>query len=155
MLIGAVLAAFVLGIFYFLFLRCCAGVVIWLSIVAFVLGMIAIGVYMYLYTQGIQIVQSPFNLSGANQQAMQICSYVLWGLSVLAIILTIVLYKRIKLGTNSLTAAIAVIKCTAIYIAETCQVIFFPPAMAIVLMVVIALYLTGLVFAYSNSNPAP
>lgn len=52
-LIGAVVAAFVLGIFYFVFLRCCAGVVIWLSILVFVLGMIAIGVYMYLYTIGI------------------------------------------------------------------------------------------------------
>lgn len=52
-LIGAVVAAFILGIIYFVFLRFCAGVVIWLSLVFFVLAMIAIGVYMFLFTQGI------------------------------------------------------------------------------------------------------
>lgn len=151
-LIGAVVAAFILGIIYFVFLRCCAGVVIWLSIFTFVLAMIAIGVYMFLYTQGIEIVKSPFDLSSANVQSMQIASYVLWSASLITIVLTIVLYKTIKLGNSSLIAAIAVIKCTAIYIAETCHIIFFPPLMAIVLMLVIAAYLTGLLFAYTTSD---
>lgn len=49
-LIGAVVLALILGLFYFFFLRCCAGLVIWLSIITFILCMIGIGVYMFLYT---------------------------------------------------------------------------------------------------------
>lgn len=99
-LIGAVVAAFILGIVYVVFLRCCAGVVIWLSILSFILGMIAVGVYMFLYTQGIEIVKSPFDLSTANQQSLQIASYVLWSVAAISVVLVIVLYKRIKLGNG-------------------------------------------------------
>ena len=49
-LIGAVVLALILGVLYFVFLRCCAGVMIWLSIATFIICCIAIGVYMFLFT---------------------------------------------------------------------------------------------------------
>lgn len=144
-LIGAVVLALILGLFYFFFLRCCAGLIIWLSIILFIFSMIGIGVYMFLYTEGIEIISVPFDLSTANKDSMRTASYILWGVSVLAIILTIVLYKTIKL-------AIAVIKCAAIYLADTCQIIFYPPLVSIALILVVAYFLVGLLFTYSTGT---
>jgi hypothetical protein len=126
-LIGAIGAAFILGIIYFVFLRFCAGVVIWLSLIFFVLSMIAIGVYMFLFTEGIELIKVPFNLSTANKDSMRIASYVLWAVSVLVIILTIVLYKTIKLGNVKLTqpsVSLSALRCTSLIPAMSCSSLF-------------------------------
>jgi hypothetical protein len=98
-LIGAIAAAFILGLIYYFMLKCCAGVLIWMSILSFIIGLIAVGIYMFLYTYGIEIVKVPWNMSAFNKQNMQIVSGVMWGVAVLTIILAIVLYKTIKIGT--------------------------------------------------------
>lgn len=47
-LVAAAGAAIVLSIIFFLFVRCCAGPIIWLAIILFIGGMITIGVFFIL-----------------------------------------------------------------------------------------------------------
>lgn len=61
--LGSVAASVLLGFVYFVFLRVCAGIMVWLSLLVAVGGTLAIGIYMYLYTKGIKIVNIPYELT--------------------------------------------------------------------------------------------
>ncbi len=102
-LLGALAAAFLLGFIYFGLMRCCAGVLVWLSLTVFILGTLAVGVYMYMYTKGIKLIDVPFDLSTYSATNLQITSYVLWGVSVLTVVLVICCWNRIRLGMHPLT----------------------------------------------------
>lgn len=140
--LGALGASFILGFIYFLFMRICAGVVVWLSIFTFVLGTLAIGIYMFMYTKGVRLVEVPFNLSQYSRDSLEYTSYALWFLSFLSLLIVVCAWSRIRL-------AIAVVKSTSLYVAETCQIIFFPPCMALIMVMVLALILAGFFFIYS------
>jgi hypothetical protein len=98
--IGALAGAFIAGFIYFWLMRWCAGVIVWLSLLVFVLGTIAVGVYMYLYTKGIKLLETPFSLSDYSTNTLQYTAYALWGLAGLSVIFIICAFNRIRLGTN-------------------------------------------------------
>jgi len=108
--IGALGASFIVGFLYFCFMRACAGVVVWLSILTFILGTLAVGIYMFMYTKGVRIVSIPFNLSQYSQDSLEYTSYALWFLSFLSLLIVVCAWSRIRL-------AIAVIKSTSLYLA--------------------------------------
>lgn len=140
--VGALGASFILGFIYFCFMRVCAGVVVWLSIFTFVMGTLAVGIYMFMYTKGVKLIEIPFSLSQYSKDSLEYTAYALWFLSFLAMLIVVCAWSRIRL-------AIAVVKSTSLYLAETCQIIFFPPCMALVTMGVITLILAGFFFIYS------
>lgn len=100
--VGALAGAFVVGFLYFWMMRWCAGVLVWLSLAVFTLGTVAVGVYMYLYTKGIKLIDTPFTLSQYSTESLQYTSYALWGIAGLTLILIICLYSRIRLGRISI-----------------------------------------------------
>jgi solute carrier family 44 protein 1 (choline transporter-like protein) len=140
--LGALGASFILGFLYFWFMRACAGVVVWLSILTWILGTLAVGVYMFMYTKGVKLIEIPFSLTQYSRESLEYTSYAMWFVSFLSLLIVVCAWSRIRL-------AIAVVKSTSMYLAQTCQVIFFPPCMALVMIVVLGLILAGFFFIYS------
>jgi uncharacterized membrane protein YagU involved in acid resistance len=68
--IGALVASFIIGLVYFFLMRACAGCMVWLSLLTFVLGTLAIGIYMFMYTKGVKLIDIPFNLSQYNSDTL-------------------------------------------------------------------------------------
>lgn len=114
--VGALAGSFIVGFIYFWLMRWCAGVIVWLSLAVFVLGSVAVGVYMFLYSKGIRIIETPFNLSDYSTNTLQYTSYALWSFAFLCVVFIICAFNRIRLGTVALNSAVAVVKSTSMYL---------------------------------------
>ena len=101
-LVAAVGAAIVLSIIFFLFVRCCAGPIIWLAIIILVGGMITIGVFFILEAKGVTVPEFVANsLSTISYNTLIIVGSSLIGGAVLLLLLVICLRSRISMGAKA------------------------------------------------------
>jgi hypothetical protein len=127
--------AFLIGFIYMIVLRLCGGPIIYLSLVAMILGT-AYGGFMLFTTSGTMAttdaegVVTPTN---DNYYYYLYGSYVVWGLTGCLLCCALCNLKNIRIG-------VAVMKCTAAFLGGTPQVFLVPPISAAILMVWLGLW---------------
>lgn len=91
--------AFILGFVYLLLLRCCAGIMVFVTLVSILIGLVGGGFWLYLLKDNYEVDSNTYKyfLYG---------SYTVFGLAGVYLLLLLCLCGRIRLG-------IAIIKCTA------------------------------------------
>lgn len=105
-------AAFIFGFIYLIFVRLCASVMIFFTLVGVLFCLGGGGVWLFFY-------KKHFETTTNNYKYCLYGSYTLWGLAGIYLFLLLCLCKRIRLG-------IAIIKCTAQFIGGTPSVFFIP-----------------------------
>lgn len=120
-LLISILTAFVIGFIYMIVLRLCGGPIVWVSLVAIIVGGAASGFVLFEQSK-------TFLPSHKNHQIYLYGSYSVWGITALLLCCIICNIKNIRIGVN-------VMKCTASFIGSTPQVFLIPPFF-IVLMTV-------------------
>ena len=104
--------AFFVSIFYLLILRCCAGVLIWVSI-AGILAAFGAGGYWAYYTR------LQYDVTDKNYMYLQYGAYTLWGITGAFAVIVLLCCSRIRL-------AVAVMKVTSSFIYRTPTILILP-----------------------------
>lgn len=143
--------ALAIGFIYMFVVRWCAGPLIWMSIIAFVLALGLLGTFFYLKGRD-QQTQADSTNDTAVQSKLQsdasyskIIGYTGWGLCAVAAILTLIFCKRIQL-------AIAVLKAAGRFVQETLQVVLLPPVMFALFMATFIYFLIIGLYLYSSGT---
>ena len=121
-------AAFIIGIIYLLILRCCAGVIIWMSIFS-IMACIGGGGYWAFITK------DKYDVSDNNYKYLQYGAYALWGLDGLFALIVICCCSRIRL-------AVAIMKVTSQFIYGTPAILLLP----VLFLIICAAWVCGWTF---------
>ena len=130
---------FFLAMFYFLFLRCCAGFITFFLILLVQAGLIVLAVYFYFLHDDEEEIQAE---SDTTDYAF---FWVFTALAAIWLILTLVFCNKIRL-------AIALVEVTSKYIHKTWCIIFVPFLFFVIVVAWIALWLVLLVFLYTSGE---
>ena len=128
--------SFFLAMFYFLFLRCCAGFITFLIIMLVQAGLIVLAVYF-------NILSRKEEEKAAESDTTDYAFF--WVFTALAaawLIFILVMCNRIRL-------AIAITEVTSKYINKTCCIVFVPFLFFVVLVIWLAYWIVMLVFLYT------
>ena len=101
-LLAAAAAAMILSMFFMLFVRCCAGVVIWVMIMIGVVGIELVGIMMILEAKGVNI--SPYlnsHIESVSYDTLIIVGSCLIVFGVILFILVVCLRSRISQGIKA------------------------------------------------------
>lgn len=132
----AVGTAFVLGMIYMIILRCCAGVIIFLSLMGILAMLAGGGCWIYF------IGRYKYQETEDNFKYMTYGAYTIWGIGGAYLIILLCLCNRIRLG-------VAIIKCTSDFIRSTWSVFLIPIFFVIATAVWITAWLFTAVFIFS------
>ena len=138
-ILGSVGWSFVLAMFYFLFLRCCAGFITFLLILLVQAGFIVLAVYFYFLHDDEEEIQAE---SDTTDYAF---FWVFTALAAIWLLLTLIFCNKIRL-------AIALTEVTSKYIHKTCCIIFVPFLFFVIVVVWLALWIILLVFLYASGE---
>ena len=130
---------FFLAMFYFLFLRCCAGFITFFLILLVQAGLIVLAVYFYFLHDDEEEIQAE---SDTTDYAF---FWVFTALAAIWLILTLVFCNKIRL-------AIALVEVTSKYIHKTWCIIFVPFLFFVIVVAWLALWLVLLVFLYTSGE---
>ena len=130
---------FFLAMFYFLFLRCCAGFITFFLILLVQAGLIVLAVYFYFLHDDEEEIQAE---SDTTDYAF---FWVFTALAAIWLILTLIFCNKIRL-------AIALTEVTSKYIHKTCCIIFVPFLFFVIVVVWLALWIILLVFLYASGE---
>lgn len=133
--------AFGWGFIFMILIRCCAGVIVWLSIF-FIEACLAGGGY-WAY-----ITKDKYDVADNNYKYLQYGAYGLWGIAGLFFIVILCLCSRIRLG-------VAVAKVTGQFIYNTPQVLLLPPIFMIICIVWIGAWAITAVYLGSVGTIQP
>jgi hypothetical protein len=134
--------AFIIGIIYLLILRCCAGVIIWGSILA-ILAIIGGGGYWVYF-----VARNKYQPSDKNYDYLTYGAYILWGLDGLFFLIVLCCCSRIRL-------AVAIMKVTSQFIYGTPSVLLLPIIFTIICCVWIGGWVVSAVFLMSIGEIKP
>ena len=135
-ILGSVGWSFFLAMFYFVFLRCCAGFITFMIILLVQAGLIVLAVY--------------FNMLSKKEEEKEAESdttdyaffWVFTALAAIWFIFILVMCNRIRL-------AIAITEVTSKYINKTCCIVFVPFLFFIILVIWLAYWIVLLVYLYT------
>ena len=138
-ILGSVGWSFFLAMFYFVFLRCCAGFITFLIILLVQAGLIVLAVY--------------FNMLSKKEEEKEAESdttdyaffWVFTALAAIWFIFILVMCNRIRL-------AIAITEVTSKYINKTCCIVFVPFLFFIILVIWLAYWIVLLVYLYTSGE---
>lgn len=142
-LVGAGVAAMIASLFFLVFIRCCAGVVIWFFIFVTVAGLEVVGIFFILEAKGVKI--SSFisdNLTTLSYNSLIIIGSGMIAAGVLIALLTICLRSKIALGSKS-------VELGAIFLFENCCFIILPISQAIFIIAGLGAIIVGGIYLYS------
>ena len=142
-LLVAALAAIVLSLMFFVFVRLCTGPIIWLSIIVGVLGMLTVGIFFLLQAKG--IVVSDFisqNLSSFSYDTLIIAGSCLIVGSVLLALMAICLRSRISLGAKA-------VELGSMFLLSNCYLVILPITQGILIIGALGGLIAGAVGLYS------
>lgn len=102
-LVGALVVAMIASLAYLLMMRCCSGVLVWISITVAVLGMVLIGILFILQSQGIKVSSAlSDNLTKLSYNSLLILGIGFTAAGVLLSLLVLCLRTRINMGTKAI-----------------------------------------------------
>jgi hypothetical protein len=104
--------ALVASLAYLLILRCCAGVLIWISILGIIVALGAGGYWVY-------ETHTTYNVNDANYKYLMYGAYAIWALDGLFVLIVLCCISRIRL-------AVAIMKVTSSFIYRTPTVLLLP-----------------------------
>lgn len=133
------LVAIVVGLIYMLFLRICAGVLVFITIVLYLLLLVVIGAF--LIKKG-----SDNSDPKTNNENLKYLGFFFYGFAALSAL--ILCCKR-----SALKLAVAIVKTAGSFIMDCKTVLLVPPIANIFLLIILFLWLMGLVFVYSLGEP--
>ena len=133
--------AFAFGFVYMFFLRCCAGVFVFLSIMTIMFGLAGAGVWLWFY-------RLHYDPDDKEYKFFQIAAYTLWGMSGLFTLIVLCLCNQIRLG-------VAIIKCTAQFVYGTPTVFLVPVWFLISILIYVSAWAISAVFLFSVGTIKP
>jgi len=131
--------SFILAMFYFLFLRCCAGFITFLLILIVQAGFIVLAVYFYFLHDDEEEIQAE---SDTTDYAF---FWVFTALAAVWLLLTLIFCNKIRL-------AIALTEVTSKYIHKTWCIVFVPFLFFVIVIVWLAYWIILLVFLYASGE---
>jgi len=131
--------SFILAMFYFLFLRCCAGFITFLLILLVQAGFIVLAVYFYFLHDDEEEIQAE---SDTTDYAF---FWVFTALAAVWLLLTLIFCNKIRL-------AIALTEVTSKYIHKTWCIVFVPFLFFVIVIVWLAYWIVLLVFLYASGE---
>lgn len=145
-MIAASIVAIIASLLFLLFVRCCAGIVIWIVIFIAIVSLLGVGVLFILESQGIKIAAVvDFALATLSQNSMIIIGSVCLAFGVLMLLIVCCLRRKISMGSKSVEMA-------AIYLVETCYIALVPLIQAILIVGALAGIIVGAIYIYSNGT---
>ena len=138
-ILGSIGWSFFLAMFYFLFLRCCAGVITFLIILAVEAGFIVLAVYFHLLSKDEE--QQETEGDTTNKAFF----WVFVALAAIWLIFILIMCNRIRL-------AVALTEVTSKYIHKTWCIVFVPFLFFIILVVWLVYWVILLVFLYTSGE---
>ena len=136
---GSIGWSFFLAMFYFLFLRCCAGFITFFLIMIVQAGLIVLAVYFKLLSQKEEEIEAE---SDTTDLAF---FWVFTALAAIWLIFILVMCNRIRL-------AVALTEVTSKYIHKTWCIVFVPFLFFVILIIWLAYWIVMLVFLYTSGK---
>lgn len=142
-LILAVVAAVVLSLLFFVFVRCCAGPIIWLAIFICNAGLITIGVFFILQAKGITVPDFVSKqISTISYDTLIIVGSCLLGGAVLLSLLAFCMRSRIAMGVKA-------VELGSIFLLQNCGLAILPVTQVILVAAAVAAIIFGAASLYS------
>ena len=138
----ALVTCFILLFLYSVFIRYCAAILAWLSYILVFFAIAGLGCYSYFYAI------SYYEDGDSTQNMLKITAYVLWGLSVLYVLLICCLYKDVR-------KSIAIIQAAAAFMQTNMHVILVPIYSIVFTVCFLAYYLIGQVYLFCVGTITP
>jgi len=132
--------SFVIAMLFLLFLRCCAGFITFVLIMAVQAGLIVLAVYFKL-----NVKDDKDQDDSSSQKIMNALFYVFVALAAVWFLFIIIMCNKIRL-------AVAMVQVTSKYINKTCCIVFVPFIFFILLVAWIAYWIVMCVFLYSSGE---
>ena len=129
------LTAIVLGYIYLFVVRCIGAIIVWGSIIAIQLGLIAAGVYVYFQHE-------TFPEDDDNRQYVQYAAYTIFGIAGLFAICVCCCWKAIRIG-------LAVYMTTAQYISSNLRIFLLPFFTYIFAAIWFTIWIVSFIFVFS------
>jgi Plasma-membrane choline transporter len=127
--------AFLLGFVYMVLLRCCASLLVFVTLVGILLSLGGGGVWLY-------FMKNNYISTSENYKYCLYGAYTLWGIDGAYAIILLCLCNRIRLG-------VAIMKCTAQFIGSTPSVFLIPFVFSLLCAIWIAGWAFSAVFLFS------
>ena len=152
-------SAFILGLVFMLFLRCCAGVIVFFCLVGIFVLFCGGGFWFYVlgrewyidkYDNYTNILDdTTYNITNTrNFDVMTYTSYGLWAITILYVIIILCLCSKIRLG-------VAIIKTTARFIQNTWSIFLIPIVFTILLAAFILYWVYTAAYIFSVGEIGP
>jgi choline transporter-like protein 2/4/5 len=129
------LTAFVGGITYMFFIRCCGKYIVWVTILLGFLSLLALGIYVYATADN-------YDSEDDTRATLQWCAYIIFGLCVVYVLILLCCCSRIRLG-------IAIMKTAADFIKDTLRVFLVPIIFFLALCIWLVYWIVALIFIWS------
>lgn len=144
--IVAAVAAVLLSLLFFIFVRICTGPIIWLAITITILGMITIGVFFILQAKGVTV--STFisdRLSSFTYDTLIIIGSILIAAALILLLLVICLRSRLSMGAKA-------VELGSIFLFENCCLAFLPISQIVLIVLALVAMVFGGGYLYSNGT---
>ena len=136
---GSIAWSFFLAMFYFLFLRCCAGFITFLCILLVEAGFVVLAVYFYF------LADDEEQQEAEGDTTNKAFFWVFVALAAAWLIFILIMCNRIRL-------AVALTEVTSKYIHKTWCIVFVPFLFFIILVIWLAYWIVLLVFLYTSGD---
>lgn len=138
-ILGSFFVALVIGLIYMLFLRICAGVLVFITIVVYLLLLVLLG--SFCISEGAKNDDPK-----ANKENLIYVGYFFYALAAISAIILCCKRSAIKLG-------VAIVKTAGSFIMDCKTVLLVPPVAQLFFLVIFFLWVLGLIYVYSMGTP--
>ncbi len=144
--------AFILGFFFMIFLKLCAGIIVWLSILLILLALGAAGFGCKLKFDDLTLQEAETEVYSDKTKYWEYGMYGFWiGSGVYALVI-LFLCNRIRLG-------VAILKCTASFIGRNPSIFIVPVVFLFLILVWVVVWMFFAIFIYTigeiTQRPSP
>eukprot|EP00744_Colponema_vietnamica_P000742 GILI01001290.1.p1 GENE.GILI01001290.1~~GILI01001290.1.p1 ORF type:complete len:606 (+),score=184.83 GILI01001290.1:72-1889(+) len=129
-----------IGAFYLLFLRYCAGVVAWFSILGTIAALAILGAMCHLRIKDAN--DNGTKLTTQSKNALNGVGIALYVLAGVMLLIVLIMFKRIRI-------AIAIMKTAAVFVKDCWSVIFIPPVLFIITAALYVWWIITALYIYS------
>jgi hypothetical protein len=127
--------AFVFGFAYMFVLKCCAGIILFFSLIAIFLMIGGLGVWAY-------FTKNQYDTTDQNYKYLQYGAYILWGIAGFYLLILLCLCNRIRLG-------LSIIKTTADFVNNTPTIFIVPIVFVVIIAAWVVVWVVTCLYIFS------